>query len=59
MSINYKRALFPNPIFAIFTRYSQLIYVGANKRSDEICVFAAARFIDLPFHFFVGGFVVR
>jgi hypothetical protein len=51
MSMSYKRALFCNPIFAIFTRYPQLIYVGVKKRFDEICVLVAALFIDLPFHF--------
>jgi len=58
MSIGDKRALFPNRIFAIFARYPQLIYVGAQERFDEICVSVAAihRF---AISFFVGGFVVR
>jgi hypothetical protein len=59
MSMSYKTALFCNPIFAMFARYAQLIYVGAKKRFDEICVFGSRALHRFAISFFVGGFVTR
>ena len=57
--MSYKRALFCNPIFAIFGRYPELIYVVAEKRFDEIFVFGSRALHRFAISFFVGGFVTR